>query len=68
MADLNINTTSAGYLNVKQKLKDVRDALRPAIKKFNRLTPEQQQAWIDNDDLVAETIDFCEKVAKRADV
>ena len=68
MADLNIDTTSAGYLNVKQKLVDVRDALRPAIKKFNRLSPEQQQVWIDNDPLLSSLIDFCEKVARRADV
>ena len=68
MADLNINTTSPGYLAVKQKLIDVRDALRPAIKKFNRLTPEQQQAWMDNDPLLASLVDFCEKVARRKDV
>lgn len=68
MADLNINTTSAGYLNIKQKLVDVRNALRPAIQRFNRLSPEQQQAWIDNDPLLGSLVDFCEKVANRTDV
>jgi len=62
MADLNVDTTSAGYQQRLQQFRDIRGYYAPKIRKYMRLSGTQKKAWRQRDPLLRDLLDFARKV------
>ena len=65
MADININTASAGYIATRQKMLDAWAAIKPFMIKYVKMSPEGQAAWRARDPFLAKFIGVCEAVVER---
>lgn len=56
MADMTIDTTSVQYQQLLNGLGTLRTVLAPRVRFLQRLSREQQRAWLQHDPLLRRTI------------
>lgn len=64
MADINVDTQSAAYLNRHTQFQEIVSFWRPKILQYFSLEEDQQQAWRDNDPFLNDLLRFSEAVSK----
>lgn len=64
MARIQIDTTDPIYRNHVTKFRNMRDALRPRIKLYQRLSPAQKARWLEKDVLMREVFEFADKISR----
>jgi hypothetical protein len=68
MANLTIDTTATAYTTMQTRFTQMKDAMRPMLRRYHGLLPDQKQAWRNSDPLLNDIITFCEKVTEESDV
>lgn len=67
MADINIDTSAAGYQTRLTQFNQIVQFWKPLLKEYFDMNEEQQQAWRDNDPFLNNILRFCEAVEKRSE-
>ena len=60
---IRIDTTHADYVKGLRRFRGLRAAMRPRIKRYFKMSPEQQARWLEKDVMMREFIHMCERVA-----
>jgi hypothetical protein len=68
MADLNIDKTDPAYQTMRTRFDQMKDAMRPLMRRYRRMTMEQRQIWRDNDERLDEILTFCERVTTEQEI
>jgi len=67
MANVNIDPTSPAYNQLHGRFTALRNNLRPHLKVFQRLDPDDQEAWLANDPLLNDVMTWCRTLARGND-
>ena len=62
MANINVNTQAAGYINAHQKFRDIVTFWKPLLIEYFKMSPEQREAWRQNDPFLADILRFVRAV------
>ena len=66
MADITVNTQSAGYQNYLTALRDIKNFYAPRLVEYFRLPNEAQVAWRAADPILNGLLTLAEKINERA--
>lgn len=62
---IRIDTKHTNYKRGLQRFRAFRNQMKPMIKRYYKLKPEQQERWLEKDVMMREFIEMCERVTKR---
>ena len=64
MAIINIDTTDQNYRDHVTKFRNMRLALKPRIKLYQKLSDAQKESWLAKDVLLRELFEFAERIVR----
>ena len=62
MAKHTINTSHPRYVQLREELRDLRETLRPHLRRYFAAPPEEKARWRAADPLLDGLLTFCERV------
>ena len=65
MANITLNTQSAGYQNRLTQLRDIKAFYGPMIVTFLKEPPERQAIWRSRDPILDELLDIADRIERR---
>ena len=65
MAQISINTQSAGYQARLQQIRDIKSFYGPRIAEYLKESPERQKIWRQKDPILWELMDLHRKIEDR---
>jgi hypothetical protein len=68
MANISIDTTSAGYQNRLADIRAIKTFYGPRIAEYLKEGPERQQLWRQHDPIMWELMDLHRKIEDREDI
>ena len=66
MADVNINTQSAGYQTRLTQIREIKQFYGPLVVEWIKSTPERRQKWRAKDPILSEILDIYERIDRRS--
>ena len=67
MTRLTIDTSTEQYQTMHTRFTAMRQKITPMLKDYNRSSPEAKAIWLENDPLLQDVIQWCNRVAGMQD-